>query len=287
MKWFNWGKKKLNDESLFIKKARSTEFMLAYDTDLYNKFKQEFETWIHSSVQEVGGLPGPGYITNGITEALDQTYALYKKIGIFEGEYGYHELVLPKKRLTQNLKTADCIIVSHPFSADGMSAHEKLAYADSFNKPIFVDCAFFGICQHQSFDFTGYKNIHSVAFSLSKVFGSGWHRVGMLYTKDAYPISVTDKWNYQILSSVERHYGLLSKVGPDDIPAYYKQSQIDICNRNDLLVSDTVIFGIDTQNKYSKIYERGETNRICISKILELENKSFLRSKNIPKVTLK
>ena len=285
MKWFNWGKKTPDDESLFIKKARSTEFMLAYDIDSYNKFKQEFETWIHSSVQPVRGLPGPGYITSGVTEALDQTYALYRKIGIFDGEYGYHELALPKKRLTTNLKAADCIIVSHPFSASGMSAHDKLAYSDTLDKPIFGDCAFFGICQNQSFDFTGYKNIHSVAFSLSKIFGSGWHRVGMLYTKDAYPISVTDKWSYQLLSSAEHYYGLLDKVGPDDIPSYYKQSQIDICSRNDLLVSDTVIFGIDDKNKYNRTYERGDTNRICISKILELENKSFLKFKKINKAT--
>tara|TARA_R110000868_G_scaffold1415_5_gene11085 strand:+ start:3020 stop:3877 length:858 start_codon:yes stop_codon:yes gene_type:complete len=284
MTWFIARKKKIDDKSLFITKSRSTEFMLAYDNKSYNKFKQEFDTWIHSSSHPVRGLPGPGYITNGITEALDQTYALYRKIGIFKGEYGYHDLILDKtRRLTTSLRSADCIIVSHPFAADGMSAHEKLAYADTFNKPIFVDCAFFGVCSNIDFDFTPYKNIHSVAFSLSKVLGTGWHRVGMLYTKDRYPVTITDNWNYQVISSVENHVNVLSKISPDDIPNYYKSSQLDICKRNGLTPSDTVIFGLEPSNKYRN---GTKINRICISKILELENKSLLLLKKLPKARL-
>ena len=271
----------MNDK--FITKARSVEFLFPYDYTAYEKFYNEFDTWIHSSSQPVAGLPGRGYIVNGITEALDQTYSLYKKIGIFDGEYGYHELALPKKRLTTRLDRADCIIVSHPFSADGMSAHEKLAYADSFGKPIVVDCAFFGVCMNQSFDFTPYKNIKSVVFSLSKVFGSGWHRVGMLYTSDPYPITVPDKWSYHQLATAEKHYGLLSKVGPDSIPEYYRNEQLKICYKYNLLPSDTIIFGIDQQGILDRKFERGSINRICISKLLEDSKPSFLSTVGLSK----
>lgn len=275
MNLFEWFWKTPSDQSQFTTKARSVEFLLPYDKSAYDKFHTDLHNWIHSSKQVVSGLPGPGYIVNGVTEALDQTYALYNKIGIFEGEYGYHELALPSTRLTYNLDEADCIIVSHPFSANGMSAHDNLKDANTYNKPIFVDCAFFGICMNQSFDFSRYKNIHSVAFSLSKVFGTGWHRVGMLYTKDPYPVTVTTAWSYEQLATAEKHYGLLSKVGPDDIPKYYRSSQLKICKRNKLTPSDTVIFGIDYNNIYDKQFERGDSNRICISKILENNNKSF------------
>ena len=273
-----------SDKSMFIKQARSIEFAIPHDTQEYYKFHKNLHDWIHSSNQTVAGLPGPGYIVNGVTEALDQTYVLYNKIGIFEGEYGYHELALPAERLTYDLQDADCIVVSHPFSADGMSSHDKLAYADTFNKPIFVDCAFFGICMNQTFDFTKYKNIHSVAFSLSKTFGTGWYRVGMLYTKDLYPVIVTKIWNYEQMATAEKHKDLITKIGPDDIPQYYRDSQLKICKRNNLTPSDTVIFGIDYENAYGKNFERGDSNRICISKILEYENKSFLKFKKIKNV---
>lgn len=285
MNLFDWFWKPA-DKSLFIKKARSIEFVLPYDKAAYDKFYANLHKWIHSSNQIVAGLPGPGYIVNGITEALDQTYILYNKIGIFEGEYGYHELALPHNRLTYNLEEADCIIISHPFSADGMSSHEKLEYADTLGKPIVVDCAFFGICMNQSFDFTKYKNIHSVAFSLSKVFGTGWHRVGMLYTKDSYPVKVTDRWNYHQLATAEKHYEMLLKVGPDDIPEYYRNSQLQICKRNKLEPSDTVIFGIDYNKLYDKTFERGDVNRICISEILDKENKSFFKANKLNKCIL-
>lgn len=285
MNLFEWFWKK-SDQAMFTKKARSVEFMLPYNKAAYDKFYNQFHNWIHTSKQVVAGLPGPGYIVNGITEALDQTYALYNKIGIFDGEYGYHELALPQDRLTYNLEEADCIVVSHPFSANGMSSHEKLKYADTFNKPIFVDCAFFGICLNQSFDFTLYKNIHSVAFSLSKVFGTGWHRVGMLYTKDLYPVTVTDHWNYQQLATAEKHYDLLHKIGPDDVPEYYRSSQIKICERNKLTPSDTIIFGIDYDNIYGRNFERGDSNRICISMILDKETKSFFKANKVNKCIL-
>ena len=57
---------------------------------------------------------------SGVTDALNQLYGLYNKIGIFDGEYLYHQNVLGEKATT-NLQEADCIVVSHPFSADGKS----------------------------------------------------------------------------------------------------------------------------------------------------------------------
>jgi hypothetical protein len=238
------------------------------DMESFHNFSQDFDNWIFKSNFKVQGLPKDSYIVSGITDAFNQTYAIYNKIGIFEGEYPYHEVVLPKKRLTKNLKAADCIIVSHPFSADGMSAHEKLAYADTFNKPIFVDCAFFGICSNVNFDFTLYKNIHTVAFSLSKTFGTGYYRVGKIYTVDTYPVSVYKEWDYQLLSSAKIHYDLINTLGPDDTFKKYRQKQIEICNELGIIPSDTVIFGLDHNKKYNK-FKRGYVNRLCITHYLK------------------
>lgn len=234
-----------------------------------NAFQQEFHKWIHSSVQEVKGLPKKHYIVSGITDAFNQLYGLYNKIGVFEGEYFYHRNVLGD-RVTTNFAEADCIVVSHPFSGDGKCSHEKLVEANCYGVPIFVDCAFFGICQGISFDFKKYKNIHSVCFSLSKTFGTGLNRVGMLYTKDCFPVTVySGDWGYPLVSSAEYHYDLIKTIGPDDMPRKYKDAQTRWCRKLGLIPSPTVIFGLDYSDRY-KLFKRGDTNRVCITRNLEL-----------------
>jgi hypothetical protein len=230
------------------------------------KFKNKFNNWIHSSVQPVIGLPKKYYIVSGLTDAFNQTYALYNKIGIFEGEYGYHLLSM-KDRVTTDLSQADVIIISHPFSGDGMSSHDKIKIADTYNKPIFIDCAFFGICRNINFDFTPYKNIHSVGFSLSKTFGSGLHRVGLLYTIDLYPVTVYEQSMYPFVAGAEHHYKLIDTMSPDAMVKKYGEIQKIICKELNFTPSDTILFGLDNSVEYSK-YKRGDTNRLCISNLI-------------------
>ena len=236
----------------------------------YDSFLNKFDSWIHSSNKNVKGLPCKKYLTVGVTDVFDKTYIKYDKIGIFPGEYSYHRMILDehsdKTRITYNLAEADIIIVSHPFSADGLSSIEKLRLADSYNKPILVDCAYFGACSNISFDFTSYKNIVSVAFSLSKVFGTGNLRMGLLYTTDFYPYAIWNEWNYHLYSNVDCHYNLIDKIGPDDLAKQYKKQQLDLCNKYKLQPSDTVLFGLDYSERYDS-YKRHDINRICLSKL--------------------
>lgn len=237
-----------------------------YDVESFLKFKNKFDKWIHSSVQTVAGLPENYHIVSGLTDAFNQTYSLYNKIGIFKGEYGYHKLVV-EDRVTEDLSAADVIIVSHPFSADGMSSHDKLKIADTYNKPIFVDCAFFGICHDIDFDLTPYKNIHSVCFSLSKTFGTGWRRVGLLYTVDKYPVSVYSEWDYHFIASAEHHYTLIDTMTPDTMVKKHLDSQLAICKELEVTPSNTIIFGLDYTDRYSK-FKRGNVNRLCLTALM-------------------
>jgi hypothetical protein len=255
-----------------LKGARPIHFKFDYNLESYQNFSKDFDHWILSSKLNVKGLPEPSYIVSGITDSFNQLYGLYNKFGIFEGEYGYHKLVLNDDRITYNLKEADCIIVSYPFSADGLSSMSKIEIADSYNKPIFIDCAFFGICDNIDFDFRKFKNIRTIAFSLSKTFGTGFHRIGKIFTLDKFPVSVYEEWGYHMLSNAEVHYNLIKTIGPDDTFARHREKQIKICKELDLIPSDTVIFGLDYTEKY-KNYNRGNVNRICISKLLEDEYK--------------
>ena len=230
----------------------------------YDKFVSKLDSWIHSSEQIITGLPSKKYVTAGITDVLDKTYINYEKIGIFPGEYSYHALVLEESRLTYDLSSADIIIVSHPFSATGNGSDAKLLLADVYNVPILVDCAYFGVCSNINFDFTRFKNIRSVAFSLSKTFGTGNHRVGLLYTDDFYPYEIWNEWGYQYYPDLELHYESLNTLGPDDTVKQFKKLQLEVCNKYRLLPSDTVLFGLDYGEDY-KGYKRDFVNRLCLS----------------------
>jgi rRNA maturation protein Nop10 len=256
------------DESKLSKSALPLEFKYSRaDIDKFLSFKQSYIDWIHSSKQIVKGLPEESFIVSGLTDAFNQTYAIYNKIGIFDGEYGYHLLSVENK-VTKDLSQADVIVVSHPFSADGLSSHEKLKIADSYNKPIFVDCAFFGICDNIDFDFSQYKNIHSVCFSLSKTFGTGWCRVGLLFTKDPYPVTVYAGAQYPLIVSAQYHYNLINTKSPDDMFKKYRDKQLEICKELEIIPSDTVMFGLDYSDRYKK-FRRGTVNRLCLTQIIE------------------
>jgi len=253
------------DRSKLLKGAVPIDIHMDIE-NVYDDFQIKFDNWIHKYNGTIKGLPSKAYTISGVTDAFNQLYGMFSKIGLFSGEYGYHKLVVPKK-ITYDLNEADVIIVSHPFSADGLSSHDKLKIADSYNKPIFVDCAFLGVCHSIDFDLSQYDNIHSVAFSLSKSFGTGWYRVGQLYTEAKYPVTVYEEWNYPLLSSVKYHSDLIDMQDPNFIPTKYKQKQIDICDKYKLAPSNTVMFGLDYTDTYAE-FKRGNVNRICISTLL-------------------
>lgn len=249
--------------------ARPIEFYGDFNLESFKEFHNKFEKWILSSNQTVAGLPGKSYIVSGITDAFHQTYSMYNKIGIYDGEYGYHQKVFPN-RVTNKLNQADVIIISHPFSADGKDSHLKISEADKLGIPIFIDCAFFGICSGINFDFSKYKNVHSVCFSLSKTFGTGWQRVGLLYTKDRYPVRQYSDWQYPFTAAAKYHYDLIDRIGPDDTYKKYRLQQERICDTMGIIPSPTVIFGLDYSDRFNQ-FRRGNVNRLCISKEFEVE----------------
>lgn len=259
---------------MISRQALPIEFNMSMDISKYFNFIKQYDKWIHSSRQPVKGLPGKPYIVSGITDAFNQLYGLYNKIGVFNGEYGYHQLVLGD-RVTTDLKDADCIVISHPFSADGCSSRLMLEVADSFNKPIFVDCAFFGVCSDISFDFSHYKNIHSVCFSLSKTFGTGLNRVGLLYTKDKFPVTIYEQWRYPLITQANMHTLLIQLKTPDTVADKYRDKQKHICSDLGIEPSSTVLFGYSYDSKYDQ-YKRGPVNRICISALLNEQVKETL-----------
>ena len=102
------------EEPKLTKSAKAFNYKnVRADQMALSEFEHAFHIWVHSSVQEIKGLPRKKYIVSGVTDAFNQLYSLYNKIGIFNGEYGYHKRVLGD-RVTEDFREADCIVVSHP-----------------------------------------------------------------------------------------------------------------------------------------------------------------------------
>ena len=72
--------------------------------------------------------------------------------------------------------------------------------------------------------------------------------------------------NYVNRMAVNMAIDLFNNFDSNYITSKYKQQQIDMCKHLNVDLSKTVIFGIDTDNKY-KQYNRGtHTNRLCFAK---------------------
>tara|TARA_R110002074_G_scaffold9149_2_gene36649 strand:+ start:791 stop:1597 length:807 start_codon:yes stop_codon:yes gene_type:complete len=262
---------------LYSRQALPIDIAVPIDYQKYKEFRDTYYDWIHSSNQPVKGVDNTApVVVSGVTDAFNQLYGLYKTIGIFKGEYGYHQLV--NKNVTHDLTKADCIVVSHPFSATGNCAMELLKIADKYNKPIFVDCAFFGICSDIDFDFSKFRNIHSVCFSLSKTFGTGLHRVGMMFTKDNFPCKHYDRWHYPLITQANLHLDLILNRSPDWAYDTYRNAQLKVCEEYNLIPSSTVIFGLDYFNRYNDCKRDDDINRVCISEMLNPNVKKFFQN---------
>jgi hypothetical protein len=109
-------------------------------------------------------------------------------------------------------------------------------------------------------------------FSLSKTFPVAHARIGIRLTKvdDDDSLFVCDKSSYTNRLGSTLGLEFIKNFTPDYIVNKYKQTQIQFCQQLNLKVSDTILFGIDYDNKWSE-YNRGTmSNRLGLHKFLHL-----------------
>ena len=100
------------------------------------------------------------------------------------------------------------------------------------NIPVLLDCAYFGICQDMTFDFT-HPAITDITFSLSKFFPVPHLRIGMRLTKidDDDSLLVLNKTLYTNRIGLAVGLKLIDQFGPDYICETYSSSQKDLCDQ--------------------------------------------------------
>lgn len=217
--------------------------------------------------------------SNGTTESFDKFYQKNsnRRFRCFKGEYMYHQLAwrtsyewcyIEEDQLRYN----DAVVISVPFANSG-NMHPK--YNELMNTcveleiPVLVDCAYFGLCSDIIFDLS-YSCIKEVVFSLSKTFPVAHARIGMRLSiiDDDDSLFVYDKIQYT--NRIGQVLGLryLEKFSPDFIYKKYKQKQLEMCKKLDVIPSQTVIFGLGGE-EWSQYNRGGKENRLSFHRQFE------------------
>lgn len=253
----------------------------ASQENLPQEYLQFYKMWLQTSqLNSISGLNAFAhqYVCQGVTQAIDEFISRHRqrRIRFFRGEYPYHRDVL---NLTQRqwlwleeapLSEQDAVIISHPFSGSG-EEHESLKptleACEKLNVPVFLDCAFFGICRDISFTLN-HKAIESVAFSLSKIFFLGKFRTGILFSRvPCGSIHIQNSWAYVNRIGATVGLYLMRNFCPDYVVNKYSTAQEQLCRQFRLSASKTVIFGIG-DSEYAEFSRDGAFNRVCLSRAL-------------------
>jgi hypothetical protein len=252
------------------------------DQTIIPNFLSKYKQWIYSTTSNVvTGLEEFSRLdfTQGTSEAFDKFYIRHqgKRFRFFKGEYLYHKISLENSNYatienSEDLLENDAVIVSLPFADTGNVHHlfnsNFLDTCHSKNIPVLLDCAYFGICSNIKFDFT-HPAIKEVCFSLSKTFPVNLLRIGMRFSKYTDLDGIGAYTNSQYQNRLSAYVGLkvLEIKTADSTYNDYRNTQLEFCNKFNLIPSNTVIFGLDESKKYQR-YNRGSdnNNRICFSK---------------------
>ena len=172
----------------------------ALDKDItdkvYSNFKREMTSWLlQSKLNTLTGFDNFSRvdIINGCTQFIDNIY-MQGPVQVLRGDYRYHErLGLAYVKDVGSLIPDIPLIVAMPFPSIGAPHQdmEEVLHECKIKKiAVHIDGAWISCCRDITFDF-GHDAIRSVGISLSKGLGLGWNRVGLRWTKDAKPDSIT------------------------------------------------------------------------------------------------
>ena len=258
--------------------------------DSSDAFCQAYKAWIESSCENVMvGLykfPVMAYC-NGTTEAFDKFYMKNssRRFRCYKGEYMYHQVTWrncwPDWKFIEDapLDSNDAVVLSLPFSNTGNehpATQRLLQFCSDLGIPVLIDCAYFGVCSEIIFDFN-YNCITDIVFSLSKTFPAAYARIGMRFTRedDDDPLLVLNKIGYTNRYSARLGLALLKTRTPDDTVYAFRKKQEAFCKHLGIEPSKTVLFGLDTENKYPEYNRGGDVNRLSFHKFLNQDEGIF------------
>ena len=280
-------------------------YELAYDDvqdEAHGRFLDAWHSWVRPLVRGLEEFPHQ-YVTNGSSEALrESVWSLAAaaaaagrapKLHVFTGEYeGYAAYA----------RAAGITVVSHDRRA---LDHEKLFSPDWFHRwyvsqpsaidgnnwadfprfiaamaergvEVAVDLAYVGAASEQMTIELSSPNIPHVFFSLSKIFGVFYHRVGGMVSRTPLLGLEGNKWFKNMFSLYLGTALIRQTPSPLTLPTKYPPIQIDACRRLTeehgipFAPSDVILLATSTLGaEYPPAFRRGNGYRWCITPTLD------------------
>ena len=216
------------------------------------------------------------YVVDGVTGAFMDWYSIYgiDNIYVLKGEYPFHQ----RNGCTQvnsvyNVPENKVLILSLPFSATGNVHNDYnkiMQVCELKNITVLLDCAYLNISALGDIDIN-YECVQAVSTSLSKVYATGMNKIGLLFYKNSIqsPVVQLDEWHYLNHHSMVMHSELLKAFNVNYVFDKYVSRHSEVCTQLGLQKSNTLLFGVSNDAKWSNYSRGGVINRVCISKILQ------------------
>lgn len=253
-------------------------------------YTDTFREWInYSDNKSLKGLESFGIAdyTQGTSQTFDHFVMKHnhkRQIVALNGEFQYHRCITKFAEFKELMhihpdflygKDLHALIISAPFSDYG-SIHPEFEHimgvCKDFDIPVCLDLAYWGIAKNVHIDLNLYPCIKEVTCSLSKPFFTlENHRVGVRFTKDYVDdgISMLNEVNMANNHSMALGVEYMRNFSPDYNWQKYKDHYEEICHKEDLVWTDTVIFGLGDDARHSE-FNRGVRGnyRVCVSEFL-------------------
>lgn len=242
------------------------------------------------------------YPTNGSSEALRETladFAAHRRdnaLHVFRGEYeGYeayaqaygvrvvhHDRNIPEVR-QQLFRPGDIFMLSQPSAIDGNLWPGYDAFLQHLAKQIpavevMVDLCYVGLLARDYSIRVDHPNIARLFFSLSKIFGVYYHRMGGVFSKREMAGLYGNMW-FKNLHSIHLARRLLDATTVTSIPELYRGHQEAVVkklqNRFPMLrASDALLLGhhgfeADAATDVDRLLRRDAAVRYCLSPAIE------------------
>jgi len=222
---------------------------------VYTNFKKEATDWLfHSKLNNLTGFDDFNRvdIINGCTQFIDSLY-MQGPVQTIRGDYRYHErLGLAYIKDVGSLIPDIPLIVAMPFPSIGAPHYdmeEILHECKIKNIAVHIDGAWISCCRDITFDFS-HVAIKSVGISFSKGLGLGWNRIGLRWTRQPKPDSVTimNDFNMNLRATAMIGLHFIRNLPSDYLWNTHGNNYYKVCKDFDLVPTKSIYLALKNEH---------------------------------------
>lgn len=209
------------------------------------------------------------YPTTGTHSGLDLWLARETRpVYCLKGEYTYITAQNHRVKIVESIKDIPSnavVYMSNPFSATGLFDQR---YYDILENQVILDISYIGTTKPYSLTVT--PNTESVFWSVSKAFGLGALRTGLEFHRHEKFLqkNLFDSAYFNV-NGVDIIQACIGKFHVTEKYQIYQNQYHEICSRNNLSKSDTLLLATSLDKKWDLFKRENGINRLPIAKVLE------------------